>query len=199
MTIMTAPAKRQGRRPGSADTRGEILDAARTEFASRGYEKATMRGIARAAGVDAALVHHYFGSKDQFFLAALEFPVDPATVLELVAAGDRAGIGERLARGVVGIWGDPPTLERLLAVLRTVASSGEVVCVLRGFARPLLLVPRAPPLGAAPTPEARVEMAVAQIVGLTMARYVIRLEPMASLGSEELVGLLAPALQRLLG
>ena len=100
---MSAPAKRPGRRPGSADTRGEILDAARAEFASRGYEKATVRGIARAAGVDSALVHHYFGSKDRVFLAALEFPVDPAVVLEQVA-GDPAGIGERLARFVVGLW-----------------------------------------------------------------------------------------------
>ncbi|WP_194893428.1 TetR/AcrR family transcriptional regulator [Catenulispora pinisilvae] len=193
---MTAPAKRPGRRPGSADTRGEILDAARAEFASRGYEKATVRGIARAAGVDSALVHHYFGSKDRVFLAALEFPVDPATVLELVA-GDPAGVGERLARGVVEVWEEPQTRERLLAVVRTVASNEEMAALLRGFARPRLIAPLAARIGG-PDAEVRVEMAVAQIVGLTMARYVIAVEPIASLSPEKLVDLLAPALQRLL-
>ncbi|MBS2534858.1 TetR family transcriptional regulator [Catenulispora sp. NF23] len=193
---MTAPAKRPGRRPGSADTRGEILDAARAEFATRGYEKATVRGIARAAGVDSALVHHYFGSKDRVFLAALEFPVDPAMVLGLVA-GDPAGIGERLARGVVGVWEEPQTRERLLAVVRTVASNEEMAALLRGFARPRLIAPLAAQIGG-PDAEARVEMAMAQIVGLTMTRYVIAVEPIASLSPEKLVGLLAPALQRLL-
>lgn len=193
---MTAPAKRPGRRPGSADTRGEILDAARAEFASRGYEKATVRGIARAAGVDSALVHHYFGSKDRVFLAVLEFPVDPAVVLEQVA-GDPAGIGERLARLVVGLWDVPQARERLLAVVRTVASNEEMAVLLRGFARPRLIVPLAARIGG-PDAEARVEMAMAQIIGLAMARYVIGVEPVASLGSEELIALLAPALQRLL-
>ncbi|WP_194924060.1 TetR/AcrR family transcriptional regulator [Catenulispora pinisilvae] len=193
---MTAPAKRPGRRPGSADTRGEILDAARAEFASRGYEKATVRGIARAAGVDSALVHHYFGSKDRVFLAALEFPVDPATLLELVA-GDPAGVGERLARGVVEVWEEPQARERLLAVVRTVASNEEMAALLRGFARPRLIAPLAARIGG-PDAEVRVEMAVAQIVGLTMARYVIAVEPIASLSPEKLVDLLAPALQRLL-
>jgi AcrR family transcriptional regulator len=194
---MTAPAKRPGRRPGSADTRGEILDAARAEFASRGYEKATVRGIARAAGVDSALVHHYFGSKDRVFLAALEFPVDPAVVLEQVA-GDPAGIGERLARFVVGLWEVPQARERLLAVLRTIASNEEMAALLRGFARPRLIVPLAARVGG-PDAEARVEMAMAQIIGLAMARYVIGVEPVASLGAEELIALLAPALQRFLG
>lgn len=197
MRIMSAPAKRPGRRPGSADTRGEILDAARAEFASRGYEKTTMRGIARAAGVDSALVHHYFGSKDRVFVAALEFPIDPAVVLEHVA-GDAAGIGERLARFVVELWEVPQARERLLAVVRTVASNEEMAALLRGFARPRLIVPLAARLGGGPEAEARVEMAMAQIIGLAMARYVIRVEPVASLGSEELVALLAPALQRFL-
>lgn len=196
---MTAPAKRPGRpgrRPGSADTRGEILDAARAEFASRGFEKATMRGIARAAGVDSALVHHYFGSKDQVFLAAMDFPIDPATVLA-VAAGDPAGVGERVARFVVALWETPQARERLLAVVRTVASNEEMAALVRGFARPRLVVPLAAHVGG-PDAEARVEMALAQIIGVAMARYVIRVEPIASLGAEELVALLAPALQRLL-
>jgi AcrR family transcriptional regulator len=194
---MTAPAKRPGRRPGSADTRGEILDAARAEFASRGFEKATIRGIARAADVDAALIHHYFGSKERVFLAALEFPVDPAVVVEL-AAGDLSSIGERLARYVVTLWDVPEVRERLLAVVRSVASNEEMAGLVRGFARPRLVVPLAARIGGADA-EARVEMALAQIIGLAMARYVIRVEPVASLSAEDIVGLLGPALQRLLG
>lgn len=195
---MTAPAKRPGRRPGSTDTRGQILDAARAEFASRGYEKATMRGIARTAGVDAALVHHYFGSKDRVFVAALEFPIEPAAVLEQVA-GDPAGVGERLARFVVGLWEVPQTRERLLAVVRTVASNEDMAALLRGFAGPRLVAPLAARIGGGAEAEARVEMALAQVIGLAMARYVIKVEPVASMGSEELVALLAPALQRFLG
>ncbi|GAA2007517.1 TetR family transcriptional regulator [Catenulispora subtropica] len=193
---MTAPAKRPGRRPGSADTRGEILDAARAEFASRGYEKTTVRGIARAAGVDPALVHHYFGSKEQVFLSALEFPVDPAAVVEL-ASGDPSDVGERLARYVVALWEVPQARERLLAVVRSVASNEEMAALVRGFARPRLVVPLASRIGG-PDAEARVEMALAQIIGLAMARYVIGVEPVASLSGEEIVGLLGPALQRLL-
>src|SRR5437879_13871297 len=103
--------KRTGRRPGSADTRNEILAAARAECARRGYEKAAVRGIARAAGVDSALVHHYFGSKDRVFMAAMEFPIDPLVVLEQVA-GDPAEVGERLARLVVGLWETPAVRDR---------------------------------------------------------------------------------------
>lgn len=194
---MTAPAKRPGRRPGSADTRGQILNAARAEFASRGYEKATLRAIARAADVDAALVHHYFGSKEQVFLAALDFPVDPATVVEM-AAGDLSRVGERLARYVVALWEAPEARERLLAVVRTVTSNEEMAALVRGFAHPRLVAPLAARIGG-PDAEARVEMALAQIIGLAMARYVIRVEPIASLGAEDLVALLGGALQRLLG
>jgi len=95
-----------------------VLAAARAEFAARGYEKASMRAIARGAGVDAALLHHYFGSKDRLFMAALEFPLDPRAVAENVFAGDPATIGERVAGFVVGLWEQPEVRERLLALVR---------------------------------------------------------------------------------
>ncbi|MHA6764389.1 TetR/AcrR family transcriptional regulator [Streptacidiphilus sp. PAMC 29251] len=83
-------ARKVGRRPGGADTRGAVLAAARAEFAAHGYEKASMRGIARVAGVDPALLHHYFGSKDRLFLAVIDFPLDPRTVAEQIVAGSGA-------------------------------------------------------------------------------------------------------------
>ena len=122
-----------GRRPGKADTRGVVLGAARTEFAAHGYEKATMRGIARAAGVDVALVHHYFTSKDRLFLAALEFPVEPGLVVGQMLAGDRADVGERVARTVLTLWETEPVRERLLALVRAAATHEQIAALIRGF------------------------------------------------------------------
>lgn len=190
-------AKRTGRRPGAADTRGEILAAARAEFAARGYEKATVRGIARAADVDAALVHHYFGSKDQVFVAAMELPLDPGVIAERVAAGDRDGVGERLARLAVSLWETPDVRERLIGLLRAAATNEEFATLFRGFAAKALVGRVAGLLGGVDA-ELRMEMAISQIVGLAMTRYVIRVEPIASADPEVLVALLAPALQRLL-
>lgn len=189
--------KRTGRRPGGADTRAEILAAARAEFAERGFEQTTMRGIARAAGVDPALVHHYFGSKERVFLAAMEFPIDPTAVVEHVVAGDPSGIGERLARFVLGLWDVPEVRERLLALLRSTASSPDMAALFREFAL-TMLVRRVAPAVSAPDAELRVELAFSQIVGLAMARYVIGVEPIASADTETLVAHLGPTLQRYL-
>lgn len=186
--------KRPGRRPGGADTRAEILAAARAEFAGRGYERTTVRGIARAAGVDPALVHHYFGSKERVFLAAMEFPVDPAAVVEHALAGDPAGVGERVARFVLGMWEVPEVRERLLALLRSTASSPEMAALFREFAL-TMLVRRATPALPFPDAELRVELAFSQIVGLAMARFVIGVEPVASADTETLVAYLGPTLQ----
>jgi AcrR family transcriptional regulator len=174
-----------------------VLAAARSEFAAHGYEKASMRGIARAAGVDAALLHHYFGTKDRLFLAVLDFPVDPRTVVEQIVAGDRAQLGERIARFVLTLWEDPAVRDRLLALLRGAAGSEEVAAMLRGFLVRELVGRIAAELDV-PDPELRVELAVSQIVGLAMARYVIAAEPIASVPAEALVPMLAPTIQRYL-
>src|SRR2546421_12192837 len=97
---MTTPArakrKRLGRPAGSPPNREAILAAARDQFAARGYESATIRGIAAAAGVDPALVHHYFGSKDRLFAAAVELPLAPSAVVPEPLGGDGGRPGERL-------------------------------------------------------------------------------------------------------
>ena len=99
---MSPGGRRTGRRPGSADTRGRILDAARVAFGERGYDGASVRQIAADAGVDPALVHHYFGPKQRLFVAAMTFPVDPAVALpRLLAAGPSEELGERFVRFVV--------------------------------------------------------------------------------------------------
>jgi AcrR family transcriptional regulator len=190
----SAAVRRPGRRPGGADTRGAVLEAARAEFGARGYDKASMRGIARVAGVDAALLHHYFGSKEQLFLAALDFPIDPAAVVELITAGDREQMGERLVRFLISIWGQPEILDRLLAVLRTAVGSEEIAALLRGF-MVRELVARLAAESDLESPELRAELVLSQILGLAVARYVIRAEPIASATADELVPLLAPTFQ----
>lgn len=186
--------RRTGRRPGGGDTRGAVLDAARGEFAAHGYEKSSMRGIARAAGVDAALLHHYFGSKQQLFLAALEFPVNPEFIAQLILTGDRSTVGERIIRFALTLWEDPPVRERLLALLRTAATNEQVAELFRGFVEQELVARVVAALGEEGA-GLRVELAMSQIVGLAMARYVFRVEPLASAGPEELAALVGPALQ----
>jgi AcrR family transcriptional regulator len=85
---------RRGRRPGSGDTRGEILAAARELFAAHGFERTSMRAIARQVHVDPALVLHYFGTKENVFLSAIELPFEPEAVLPTVLSGDIGSLGE---------------------------------------------------------------------------------------------------------
>src|SRR3954469_19466286 len=102
MTV--SPTRRPGRRPGQSSSRDDILSSARVLFGERGYDKASIRAIAREAGVDPALVHHYFGSKEELFAAAMEFPIDPKLILAQFA-GPREELGERIVRIFLRVWG----------------------------------------------------------------------------------------------
>jgi AcrR family transcriptional regulator len=195
---MTSPVRRgPGRRPGSADTRGEILDAARTEFADKGYDGASVRGIARAASVDAALVHHYFGSKEQMFVAAMALPVDPSDVLPDVLAGDPDRLGERFARMFLGLWSDPAFREPMLALLRSATTSERGAQMLREFVGAALLSRVASAVDAPDAP-LRVSTAAAQLVGIVLLRYVIGVPTLVAATDEEIIALVAPTLQRYL-
>jgi AcrR family transcriptional regulator len=194
---VTAARKKAGRRPGGADTRQDILGAARTEFATRGYENTSMRAIARSAGVNSALLHHYFGTKDQLFLAALDFPLQPRDLVAQVLGGERDGIGERLVRFALGLLEDPASRERVVAVLRAAATNEQMARLLRGFVAREVVGPIAAALDV-PDPELRVELTMTQLVGLVMGRYVIAVEPLASASVDELLPLLGPTLQRYL-
>ncbi|WP_204016599.1 TetR/AcrR family transcriptional regulator [Sphaerimonospora thailandensis] len=186
---------RPGRRPGAADTRGEILTAARRVFAEKGFDKATIRGIARAAGVDPALVHHYFETKDGVFVAAMRLPVDPVAAIPLIVSGPREEIGERLVRFILTMTGEPAARERILALLRTAMVNEQGVTMLREFFASAVLGRVGAELG---VPPIRMQAAFSQMLGVVMARYIMRLEPLGSADTEELVGLLAPTIQRYL-
>ncbi|MFJ8225556.1 TetR/AcrR family transcriptional regulator [Streptomyces griseus] len=199
-----APAPRRRGRPSRSaasegpDARTRILAAARTEFAERGYDKTSIRGIARAAGVDGALVHHYFGTKDEVFAAAVEVTFEPALVVHTVLGGPPEGLGERLARFFLSVWEDPATRSPLLAILRSALTHEAAAKVLREFVLRRLLERIAAELD---VPDAifRAELAASHMIGIATLRYMIRAEPLASADPEEIVAMVAPALQRYLG
>ncbi len=192
---MAAPARRPGRRPGQSSSRDDILAAARVLFGERGYDKASIRAIAGSAGVDPALVHHFFGTKEDLFAAAMEFPVDPKKLLPLVLMGPREEIGVRLARTVLGFWSDPALRPQFVGIIRSATTSELGAALLRDFISSKVLGRVADALG---VPQLNLNAAAAQIVGMVMFRYVLEVEPMASASEEELVALLAPTLQRYL-
>lgn len=194
---MSAPAGRRGRRPGSsADTRLAILESARASFAERGYAGTTIRAVAGAAGVDAALVHHYFGSKDDLFLAALALPVDPRVVLAPALEGGIDGAAERFLRVFLSVWDDPEMQLPLLGLVRSVLDPGGVELLRSGFV-PIILLPIGQALRI-DHPEHRMPLLASQVIGLIMTRYVIRLEPIASMTADDVVATFAPTLQRYL-
>ncbi|MCW2640816.1 MAG: transcriptional regulator, TetR family [Dactylosporangium sp.] len=189
---------RTGRRPGNQDTREAILAAARQAFAERGYDKASIRQIATSAGVDPALVHHYFGAKDQLFLAAIEATIDPGKAIGEVVSGGLDGIGERLVRTFVTVW-DSPAGTPAAALIRSAVSHDWSARMLREFITSQILGrvvcnldldPKEAPL--------RASLVASQLMGLIMARYIIKLEPLASASRETLVATVAPTIQRYL-
>jgi AcrR family transcriptional regulator len=194
----------RGRRRGGPDTRGAILDAARTSFAAKGFGRTTIRAVAAGAGVDPALVHHYFGSKDDLFLAALEFPADPRAMVPQVFEGGTAGAGERLVRLVLSVWDDPAAQLPLVALVRSsLAQDGPESLLQAGLLRMVLtplrvVLDRDGEPGEGADADRRAQLVVSQVLGLIIGRYVLRLEPLASMAPDELVAWVAPTIQRYL-
>ena len=187
---------RRGRRPGRPDTKAAILAAARECFAAAGFGGTTIRAIAAEAGVDAALVHHYFGSKDDLFVAALALPVDPREVIGAALAGPAEEAAEKLIRTFLSVWDDPGFQPALLATVRRILEPGGDKLIREGFL-PVVLIPVGEQLGL-DRPELRMPLVASQVIGLILARYVLRVEPIASLDTERLVSIYAPTIQRYL-
>ncbi|UPZ30559.1 TetR family transcriptional regulator [Streptomyces sp. LRE541] len=198
---MTAATPRRRGRPSRTDSqdtpaaRDRILAAAREEFAERGFEKTSMRAVAKAADVDAALVHHYFGTKEQVFEAAIEVAIGPLlSAPGSIGEGPLDGVGERLARFFFGVWENPATRKALLAIVRSAVNNETAAGVFRRLISAQVLRRVALQLDL-PDAELRAELAAAQLVGIAMLRYVIKVEPLASATPEQIITRVSPVIQ----
>jgi AcrR family transcriptional regulator len=189
--------RRPGRRPGTSGTRAAIADAARHLFAERGFDRTSIRAVAEAAEVDPALVSHFYGSKQQLFVAVVELPFDPEAVLPQLVAGDRDALGLRLASFVVGMLESEEGRSRFTGLVRAAASEPEAARMVRELVSARILAPLVAALDVDEGP-LRATLVGSQVIGLTMARYIVQVEPLASAPAEDVVAAIAPTLQRYL-
>lgn len=186
----------RGRRTGDSGTRAGILAAARESFTARGYDATTVRAVARQAGVDPALIHYFFGTKDALFAASLELPVNPREVVDELVAGGLDGLGERMVAFLLGVWEEPGG-SPLLAMLRSAVGHEEAAAMVRQFLGREVIGRLARAVDA-PDPELRASLCASQIVGLAVARYIVRIEPLASADAARVAAWVGPTLQRYL-
>jgi AcrR family transcriptional regulator len=188
---------RTGRRPGASGTREAILDAARRSFAEHGYQHATIRGVADLAGVDPALVHHYFGTKQRLFVAAVQLPINPVQLLSALLADGPERIGERMIGAFLAVWDQTANNSPMLALVRSAVGDEQAATMLREFITEEVLGRIAEELGS-PDAKLRATLAGSQLIGLMMARYIIRVEPLASAPADQVAAAVGPTLQRYL-
>jgi AcrR family transcriptional regulator len=186
---------RAGRRPGQTETREHILVAARNQFGERGYDGTTIRGIAAEAGVNPALVHHFFGTKEQVFAAALSLPVDPTVVLATITEGPREEVAQRILRMFLSLWREPESRQSFLALIRSVSTNERAAGMMRQFLEQVMLTRVADALGIS---RLRLTGVMSQMMGIAMVRYIIGVEPIASVDDEELIAMVAPVIQHYL-
>ena len=189
--------KRPGRPPGASDTRERILTRARELFARNGIDKTSIRSIAAAADVDPALVHHYFGTKEQLFAAAIHIPIDPMAVLGPMRETPIDELGLTLPSLLLPLW-DSELGSGFIATLRSLLS-GNDVGLIRSFLQEVITAEVGArvddPPGSGPI---RVQFVASQLVGIVMARYILELEPFRSLPVTQIAETVAPNLQRYL-
>ncbi|NJI59754.1 TetR/AcrR family transcriptional regulator [Microbacterium oxydans] len=196
MTEQTAP-RRRGRPRGGSDSRARIIASAVDDFAEKGYDGATIRSIAARAGVDSALVHHYFGTKADLFAEAVGIPLRPDVDVPKILAGPRDEVGERLIRYVLEAFEQPEVRRRGVMLLRTAIGSRLTTPLLAGFLSRELLSRVARSLDADDA-DLRASLVASQIAGMLIARYVLRLPALAAASVDELVARIGPTLQRYL-
>jgi AcrR family transcriptional regulator len=193
----TPRGERTGRRPGPSTTRADILAAARASFAELGYDRTSVRGIAARAGVDPALVHRFFGSKDDLLVAALTVMMSPRERIPDLMEGEQTELGERLMRYFLSVWEQSPSREVLIGMLRSSMSNEHAATLLREFFGGEVLARVAGALGHEDA-WLRATLVASQLLGVAMVRYIIRIEPLASASAETIVAAYAPTLQRYL-
>jgi AcrR family transcriptional regulator len=197
-------SSRTGRRAGDSGTRQAILDGARAQFAKHGYDGATIRAIAAAAAVDPALVHHYYGSKERLFAAAMELPVIPSEVITAALAGAGSGQGEsagaNLVRSALALWECTELRDAFVALLRSALTSEQAAIMLREFLADAILAPVAS-LAKGGDPDAtsfRAALIASHLLGLALTRYVLQFGSVAAASADELAAAIGPAIDRYL-
>jgi AcrR family transcriptional regulator len=188
---------RTGRRPGTSDTRDQILAVARRRFATRGYDATSLRGIATDAKVDPALLIHYFGTKEGLFTAATGLP----TGLSELFAGQQGqtlrDFAESLVRSYLGFVDSDESRNAILALVRSAVSNENAAAMLREFLAAELLPVIASRTGHENAP-LRAGLVAAQLMGVAMLRHVVRLDPVARATPDEIVALVAPVIEHYL-
>ncbi|MDT0156195.1 TetR family transcriptional regulator [Microbacterium sp. ARD32] len=192
-----ATRRGRGRPPGESDARERIAAAAVHEFGEHGYDGATVRAIAARAEVDAALVHHYFGSKADLFAEITDFPLRPDLEVPRILRGPREQAGERIVRFVLEAFERPDVRKRGVIVLRTAISGKLTAPLVTGFLSRELL-PRIATELDAPDASLRASLVASQIAGMLITRHVVKLPAVAAATVDELVAHIAPTIQRYL-
>jgi AcrR family transcriptional regulator len=187
----------RGRRPGGGNSREAIAAAARARFAELGYDRTTIRGVAGSAGVDPALVMHFYGSKQRLFIETMQLPFDAPALAEELAAGDRATVGRRVIEYLLAAWDQPHTRALFVGRARASASEPEAAKLLREQITRELIGPLARRLGA-DRPELRAALVSTQLIGWVFARWILEVEALKPLDAGEAARVLGPTLQRYL-
>jgi AcrR family transcriptional regulator len=203
---VTRPARRTrsrtGRRSGDSGSKVAILEAARAQFAEYGYHGATIRAIAAVAGVDPALVHHFYGTKERLFAAAMELPLIPSEAITAALARREPGtsLGTHMVRSALALWESAGMLGSLQAMLRSALTSEQAAATLRDFLAETILTPLASVAeGANPDRTSfRASLIGTQMLGLAVGRYVLRFGPVAEASPEELAAAIGPVIDRYL-
>jgi AcrR family transcriptional regulator len=189
--------RRPGRPAGGSDTRERILTSARELFARNGIANTPIRAVAAAAGVDSALVHHYFGTKEKLFAAAVHIPIDPMDVIGPLREVPVEELGYKLPSMLLPLW-DSEIGAGLIATLRSILAGTEVN-LFRSFIQDVIAVEVGARVDNPPgSGVIRIQFVASQLVGVVMARYILELEPFASLPAERIARTIAPNLQRYL-
>lgn len=196
MTESSSP-RRRGRPRGGTDSRERIIAAAVDEFGEQGYEASTIRAIAARAGVDSALVHHYFGTKADLFAEAVGIPMRPDIDVPGILNGPRELVGERVVRYVLEAFEKPEVRRRGVGLIRTAIGSRLTTPLLAGFLSRELIGRIARTLDVDDA-ELRATLVASQIAGLLVARYVIKLPALVAASVDELVTRVGPTVQRYL-
>ena len=200
---MPSPAQKsskRGRRQGEPVSRDAVLASAKQHFAAHGYEKTTLRAIARDAHVDPSMVLYLFGSKADLFREALRLIVDPAALVAALTGGpdDDPDIGTRMVRTYLRIWESPDTGPSMVAMLQSATSNSDAHDAFRAFMQNYVLTAVSGVLGGGEQARLRSMLAASQLVGAAVLRYVMKVAPLATLSDDEVVRLLAPTVTRYL-